>query len=213
MSAIRRIPDVAGDDLQEIARALLVALGEDPHREGLADTPRRVAESLSFLTDGYGVDPRTVVSDALFQHEGDDTVMVRNIPFYSLCEHHLLPFFGCVHIAYVPAGKVIGLSKLSRLVDVFARRLQLQERLTRDVAEAIDEVVAPRGVGVIVEARHLCVEMRGVAKPDSDTVTSCLLGDVRDDAVVRAQFSDLVFGELARRERRPVRRRRRELQP
>lgn len=194
MSAVRRIPDISSDDLQEIARALLLAIGEDPDREGLADTPRRVAESLLFLTKGYGVDPRAVVRGALFEHQGDDTVIVRDIPFYSLCEHHLLPFFGRAHIAYLPAGKVIGLSKLSRLVDLFARRLQLQERLTRQLAEAIEQVVAPRGVGVVVEARHLCVEMRGVGKVDGETVTSCLLGEVRDDPLIRSQFSDALFG-------------------
>jgi GTP cyclohydrolase I len=198
MSAVRQIPDVPGDDLKDIARALLLAIGEDPDRQGLVETPRRVAESLRFLTDGYGVDPRAVVRGALFEHRGEDAVIVRDIPFYSLCEHHLLPFFGRVHIAYLPAGKVIGLSKLSRLVDVFARRLQMQERLTRELAEAIETVVAPRGVGVIVVARHLCVEMRGVGKVDSETVTSCLLGDVRDDPVIRSQFSEVVFGQLAR---------------
>lgn len=196
MSVARRIGDLPFDDLQQVARALLVAIGVDPDREGLAETPRRVAESLSFLTDGYEVDPRSVVQDALFNHTGDDAVIVRDVPFYSLCEHHLLPFFGRVHVVYLPAGRVIGLSKLSRLIDVFARRLQLQERLTRQVAEAINEVVVTRGVGVIVEARHLCVEMRRVAKIDSDTVTSCLLGDVRDDPAIRAQFSEAVFGQL-----------------
>jgi GTP cyclohydrolase I len=200
MSAVHQIPDVPGDDIKDIARALLLAIGEDPDREGLVDTPRRVAESLRFLTEGYDVDPRAVVRGALFEHQGEDAVIVRDIPFYSLCEHHLLPFFGRAHIAYLPAGKVIGLSKLSRLVDTFARRLQMQERLTRELAEAIETVVAPRGVGVIVEARHLCVEMRGVGKVDSETVTSCLLGEIRDDPLIRSQFSDVVFGALARRE-------------
>jgi GTP cyclohydrolase I len=180
------------EDLQEAARLALVAIGEDPDREGLRDTPRRVAESLAYLTEGYGVSVRQVVREALFEHEGDDLVIVRNIPFYSLCEHHLLPFFGRCHVAYLPAGKVIGLSKLPRLVDVFAHRLQLQERLTRQVAEAIDEAVQPRGVAVVMSARHLCVEMRGVEKLDSDTVTSCLVGDFRDNAALRAEFLDLV---------------------
>jgi GTP cyclohydrolase IA len=193
VTAVRRVLDQPNQDLPEIARSLLFALGEDPDREGLADTPRRVAESLTFLTQGYEMDPRAIVEGALFEHQGHDVVVVRDIPVYSLCEHHLLPFFGRAHIAYLPAGKVIGLSKLSRLVDVFARRLQLQERLTRQVAEAIDEVVAPRGVGVVMEARHLCVEMRGVAKINSDTVTSCLLGELRDDPAIRAQFSALLF--------------------
>lgn len=192
MTAVRRVLDQPNQDLSEIARSLLVAFGEDPNREGLAETPRRVAESLTFLTQGYGMDPRAVVGDALFEHQGDDVVVVRDISVYSLCEHHLLPFFGRAHIAYLPAGKVIGLSKLSRLVDVFARRLQLQERLTRQVAEAIEEVVAARGVGVVIEARHLCVEMRGVAKINSEAVTSCLLGELRDDPAMRTQFSALL---------------------
>ncbi|HKC20673.1 MAG TPA: GTP cyclohydrolase I FolE, partial [Candidatus Dormibacteraeota bacterium] len=149
-------------ELEEATRRMLAAIGEDLDREGLADTPRRVAESMSYLTEGYAVSPRQVVRNALFHHEGDDLVTVRDIPFYSLCEHHLLPFFGRCHIAYLPAGRVIGLSKLPRLVDAFAHRLQLQERLTRQVAEAIEEVADPRGVAVVMEGRHLCVEMRGV---------------------------------------------------
>ena len=180
------------EELTTITRRMLVALGEDPEREGLADTPRRVAESLTYLTNGYGVDPRQVVGSALYEHEGDDLVTVRNIPFYALCEHHVLPFFGRCHIGYLPAGKVIGLSKLPRLVDVFAHRLQLQERLTRQIAEAIDRVLRPGGVAVVMEARHLCIEMRGVEKVDSDTVTSCLLGGFRENAALRAEFLELV---------------------
>src|SRR5437879_3436677 len=168
---------------------MLVAIGEEPGREGLLGTPGRVARSMAFLTEGYGMSARAVVRDALFEQVGDGVVVVRDIPFYSLCEHHLLPFFGRVHIGYLPAGRVIGLSKLSRLVDVYARRLQLQERFTRQIAESIDEVVAPRGVGVVVEARHLCVEMRGVARTDGDTVTSCLLGSIRDDPVASELLS------------------------
>lgn len=179
-------------ELEEAARMMLAAVGEDPDREGLADTPRRVADSMIYLTEGYGVSPRNVVRNALFQHDGDDLVTVRDIPFYSLCEHHVLPFFGRTHIAYLPAGRVIGLSKLPRLVDVFAHRLQLQERLTRQVAEAIEDVAKPRGVAVVMEARHLCVEMRGVEKLDSDTVTSCLLGEFRENTALRAEFLDLV---------------------
>jgi len=179
------------EELETLARQMLATLGEDPEREGLVDTPKRVAESLVYLTEGYGADPRQVVGSALYEHEGDDLVTVRDIPFYSLCEHHLLPFFGRCHVGYLPAGKVIGLSKLPRLVDVFAHRLQLQERLTRQIAEAIDRVLLPRGVAVVMEARHLCVEMRGVEKADSDTVTSCLLGGFREDAALRAEFMDL----------------------
>src|ERR1700682_4921195 len=180
------------EELEHATRRMLIALGGDPDREGLLDTPRLVAESLTYLTDGYGVDPRQVVGSALYEHEGDDLVAVRNIPFYALCEHHVLPFFGRCHIGYLPAGKVIGLSKLPRLVDVFAHRLQLQERLTRQIAEAIDRVLRPRGVAVVMEARHLCVEMRGVEKVDSDTVTSCLLGGFRENADLRAEFLELV---------------------
>ena len=192
MSAAQPARSLPTEELTTITRRMLVALGEDPEREGLADTPRRVAESLTYLTDGYGVDPRQVVDGALYEHKGDDLVTVRNIPFYALCEHHLLPFFGRCHIGYLPAGKVIGLSKLPRLVDVFAHRLQLQERLTRQIAEAIDRVLRPRGVAVVMEARHLCVEMRGVKKVDSDTVTSCLLGGFRENAALRAEFLELV---------------------
>ena len=180
------------EELRTLTRRMLVALGEDPEREGLVDTPRRVAESLIYLTEGYGADPREVVGSALYEHEGDDLVTVRNIPFYTLCEHHLLPFFGRCHIGYLPKGKVVGLSKLPRLVDVFAHRLQLQERLTRQIAEAIDHALRPRGVAVVMEARHLCVEMRGVEKVDSETVTSCLLGEFREEAALRAEFLDLV---------------------
>ena len=180
------------EELKAVTRRMLVALGEDPEREGLADTPRRVAESLIYLTDGYGVDPRQVVGSALYEHEGDDLVTVRDLPFYSLCEHHLLPFFGRCHVGYLPAGKVIGLSKLPRLIDVFAHRLQIQERLTREIAEAVDRVLRPQGVAVVIEARHLCVEMRGVEKTHGDTVTSCLLGGLRENAGVRAEFLDLV---------------------
>jgi GTP cyclohydrolase IA len=171
---------------------MLVALGEDPEREGLLETPRRVAESLIYLTEGYGLDPRQVVGSALYEHEGEDLVTVRNIPFYALCEHHLLPFFGRCHIGYLPAGRVIGLSKLPRLVDVFAHRLQLQERLTRQIAEAIDRVLRPRGVAVVMEARQLCLEMLGVEKVVSDTVTSCLLGGFRENVALREEFLDLV---------------------
>jgi GTP cyclohydrolase I len=185
-------PYLPNDDLRDATRRILSAVGEDPEREGLQDTPRRVAESLAYLTEGYGVSPRQVVRNALFHHQGEDLVTVRDIPFYSLCEHHLLPFFGRCHIAYLPAGKIVGISKLPRLVDVFAHRLQLQERLTRQLAEAIDEVVSPRGVAVVMEGRHLCVEMRGVEKLDSNTVTSCLIGEFRDNQALHAEFLEFV---------------------
>jgi GTP cyclohydrolase I len=194
MSLIQPLADAppADEALREIARQLLLAIGEDEEREGLADTPRRMAASIAYLTEGYGTTPREVVNGALFAHDGEDLVAVRDLPFYSLCEHHFLPFFGRCHIGYLPAGRVIGLSKLPRLVDAFAHRLQLQERLTRQVAEAIEEVVRPRGVAVVLEARHLCVEMRGVEKLDSDTVTSCLIGDFRENASLRSEFLNLV---------------------
>jgi len=178
--------------LEESARQILLALGEDPEREGLAATPRRVARALLDLTDGYDTDIRSVVRGALYEHQGTEAVTVRDIPFYSLCEHHLLPMFGRCHIGYVPSGVVIGLSKLPRIVDVFAHRLQLQERLTREVAEAVEKVVGAQGVAVVMEARHLCVEMRGVQKAESETVTSCLLGAYRTDGVLRAEFMELV---------------------
>jgi GTP cyclohydrolase I len=192
MSAPQPVRSTPVEELSAITRRMLVALGEDPDREGLVDTPARVAESLLYLTDGYDVDPRQIVGSALYEHQGDDLVTVRGIPFYALCEHHLLPFFGRCHIGYLPAGKVIGLSKLPRLVDAFAHRLQLQERLTREIAEAIDRVLHPRGVAVVMEARHMCLEMRGVEKVDSETVTSCLLGGFRENAALRAEFLGLV---------------------
>jgi GTP cyclohydrolase I len=179
----------SGDELAETVATLLEQLVENPDREGLLETPRRVAESLRYLTEGYSADPSTVVGDALFALDGyDDMVLVKDIAFYSMCEHHLLPFFGRVHIGYVPEGRIVGLSKLPRLVDMYSRRLQVQERMTREIAEAIDTVVTPRGVGVVVEGRHLCMEMRGVEKESSQTVTSCMLGVFRDDQRTRAEF-------------------------
>ncbi|MDQ6773152.1 MAG: GTP cyclohydrolase I FolE, partial [Candidatus Dormibacteraeota bacterium] len=159
------------DRVPPLVTELLLELGEDPTREGLLETPERVAASLRELTEGYGLDVREVVADALFEQEYDAMVVVRDIPFFSLCEHHLLPFFGSAHIAYMPGGQVLGLSKLPRVLDVFAHRLQLQERLTRQTAEALREVTAARGVGVVVDARHLCMEMRGVEKVGGRTLT------------------------------------------
>lgn len=181
-----------GEAIRALGRRLLVAIGEDPSRDGLEETPRRVAESLQFLTSGYQADPREAVRDALFVEQYDEMVLVRDIEVYSLCEHHLLPFFGKAHVGYLPNGKVIGLSKLPRLVDVFARRLQVQERLTREIAEAIQSLLDPIGVGVVIEASHLCMMMRGVQKQNSSTVTSCLLGEFRADQRTRAEFMTLV---------------------
>jgi len=179
----------SGDELADTVAALLDQLGEDPDREGLLETPNRVAESLRYLTAGYAADPSTIVGDALFAAEGyDDMIVVKDIAFFSLCEHHLLPFFGRAHIGYVPDRSVVGLSKLPRLVDAYSRRLQLQERMTREIADAINAVVTPRGVAVVVEGRHLCIEMRGVEKESSQAMTSCMLGVFRSDQRTRAEF-------------------------
>ena len=172
-------------------RAMLEALGEDPQRDGLLATPGRVARSLAFLTSGYQMDPRAVVGEAMFEAEYDEMVTV-HCEVYSLCEHHLLPFFGRCHIAYLPSGKIVGLSKLARLAEVYARRLQVQERLTTEIATAIDEILQPRGVGVVIEAQHLCMMMRGVEKQHSSAVTSCMLGRFRTDARTRSEFLSLI---------------------
>lgn len=185
-------PRFEADPLPGVVSRLLEELGEDTARDGLVDTPVRVAESLRFLTEGYSMDPADIVGDAIFEQEYDDMVVVKDINFFSLCEHHLLPFFGRAHVAYLPQGKVVGLSKLPRIVDLFAHRLQLQERLTRQVADAIHDVLQPAGVGVVVSARHLCMEMRGVEKQDSQTLTSCMLGAFREDARTRGEFMELV---------------------
>jgi GTP cyclohydrolase IA len=179
------------DHVPDLVERLLAELGEDPKREGLVDTPDRVARSLRFLTEGYSLDARDAIGDALFEQDYDEIVIVRDIPFYSLCEHHMLPFFGMAHVAYAPQGRVVGLSKIPRLVDVYAHRLQLQERMTREIAEGLQEVTQPDGVAVVVEARHLCMEMRGVEKA-GQTVTSCMLGCFRDDARTRAELLQLI---------------------
>jgi GTP cyclohydrolase I len=191
LPALQRSETAAPPDgtlLEAATHDLLIGVGEDPTRDGLVDTPRRVRKSMELLTQGYRLDPRDVVGDALFEVEYDELVLVRDIELYSLCEHHLLPFFGKAHIGYLPRGKVVGLSKLPRLVDVFARRLQVQERMTRQIAECIQEILDPAGVGVIVEASHLCMMMRGVEKQQSTTRTSTLLGALRDDDRARAEF-------------------------
>jgi GTP cyclohydrolase I len=178
--------------MQDVIRRLLESLGEDPAREGLLETPRRVAQSLRFLTSGYTADLDAVINNALFTVEYNEMVIVRDIDFYSLCEHHLLPFFGKCHIAYIPDGKVLGLSKIPRLVDVFARRLQVQERLTSQVAETLNARVAPLGVAVVMEATHLCMAMRGVEKQNSVTTTSAMLGVFHSDARTRHEFLELI---------------------
>jgi GTP cyclohydrolase IA len=179
------------DEMPRLVERLLRAVGEDPTRQGLVDTPDRVARSLRHLTDGYAMDAADAIGDALFEQDYDEIVVVKDIPFYSLCEHHMLPFFGVAHVAYAPQGRVVGLSKIPRLVDVYAHRLQLQERMTRQIAEGLETVTRPGGVAVVLEARHLCMEMRGVEKP-GQTVTSCMLGCFRDDARTRAEFMQLI---------------------
>jgi GTP cyclohydrolase I len=171
-----------------LVREQLALLGEDPDREGLRRTPARVAKAMGFLTRGYAMSLEEVVGDAIFTEEHRDMIMVRDIELYSLCEHHLLPFFGKAHVAYIPNGRIVGLSKLPRIVDMFARRLQVQERLTEQIAAAVQEVLAPLGVGVVIEAYHLCMMMRGVEKQNSRTITSALHGVFRDDARTREEF-------------------------
>jgi GTP cyclohydrolase I len=177
---------------QELYRELLLRIGEDPARDGLLDTPERMEKSMEFLTRGYAMDVTTVLHEALFEVEYDEMVIVKDVEFFSLCEHHLLPFFGKAHIAYVPNGKVIGLSKIPRVVDVFARRLQVQERLTTQIADAISDAIEPQGVAVILEAQHLCMMMRGVEKQQSATVTSAMRGVFKTQLQTRNEFLSLV---------------------
>ena len=186
-------------EFEGIIRRELELVGEDPAREGLVKTPERVAKAMSWLTRGYGMDVADVVGDAVFAEEHASMVMVRDIEFYSLCEHHMLPFFGKAHIAYIPNGRIVGLSKLPRIVEVFARRLQVQERLTQQVAEAIEEVLRPEGVGVVMEASHLCMMMRGVEKQASSTITSALRGSFKDDAKTRDEFLRLAYAHTSSR--------------
>jgi GTP cyclohydrolase I len=178
--------------MQEIIRQLLTKLGEDPDREGLVRTPLRVEKALTFLTSGYGADIDTILNDALFTVDYSEMVIVKDIDFYSLCEHHLLPFFGKCHVAYLPNRRVIGLSKIPRIVDVFARRLQIQERMTNQIAETILHKIEPAGVAVVCEGTHLCMSMRGVEKQNSFAVTSSMLGIFRDNARTRMEFLELL---------------------
>src|SRR5687767_3619169 len=178
--------------MQDVVRRLLAELGEDPDREGLQRTPKRVERALTFLTSGYSANIDEVLNDALFSVDYSEMVIVKDIDFYSLCEHHLLPFFGKCHIAYIPSTRVIGLSKIPRLVDVFSRRLQIQERLTSQIAETIREKITPLGVAVVIEATHLCMSMRGVEKQNSFCVTSSMLGAFRESARTRMEFLELI---------------------
>jgi GTP cyclohydrolase I len=188
------VPTLTDASTQEIYAELLTRIGEDPTRDGLLKTPERVEKSMDFLTQGYTQSVEEVLHDALFDVDYDEMVMVRDIEFYSMCEHHMLPFFGKAHIAYVPHGKVVGLSKLPRIVDVFARRLQVQERLTQEISEAIEKAIHPQGVGVVIEAQHLCMMMRGVEKQSSLTVTSSMRGVFKSQLQTREEFLSLVRG-------------------
>jgi GTP cyclohydrolase IA len=184
--------DLMTDELSALVGKQLKLLGENPAREGLRATPDRVAASLRWLTGGYSQSAHDVVGDALFEETHENMVLVRDVELYSLCEHHMLPFFGKAHIAYIPNGRILGLSKIPRVVDVFARRLQVQERLTEQIADALMDVLQPAGVGVVIEAQHLCMMMRGVEKQNSSTVTSALRGSFRDCSMTRAEFLNLV---------------------
>jgi GTP cyclohydrolase I len=183
------IADTDRDDaFADLIRRELELVGEDPHREGLLETPKRVAKAMKFLTEGYKSTAEDVVGRGIFKEEHDNMIMVRDIELYSLCEHHMLPFFGKAHVAYIPNGKIVGLSKIPRIVDVYARRLQVQERLTEEIAEGLCSVLQPSGVGVVIEAYHLCMMMRGVQKQNSKTITSALRGAFREDPKTRDEF-------------------------
>ena len=178
--------------LEAAYRVVLEELGEQPEREGLVKTPHRAAEAMRYITSGYQQDLKTIVNGAIFKEDADDMIMCRNIEFFSMCEHHLFPFFGHAHIAYIPNGRIIGLSKLARITDMFARRLQVQERMTVQIADALQEALQPLGVGVVIEAKHMCMMARGVEKKASDMVTSHVLGSFRTDRATRAEFMNLL---------------------
>ncbi len=180
--------DLSGAAFEELVAEMIRRIGDDPDREGLKRTPERVAKSLAFLTQGYGMKSEDVIDGALFEEGHQNMILVKDIEMYSLCEHHMLPFFGKVHVAYIPNGKIVGLSKTARLVEVYARRLQVQERMTEQIAQAVWERVEPEGVGVVVEAYHLCMMMRGVQKQNSKTITSAMRGSFLDDQMTRDEF-------------------------
>jgi GTP cyclohydrolase I len=179
-------------EFEELVKRLLELLGENPNREGLIKTPKRVAKALEFLTQGYNQDPKEILNQALFTSSNDEMVVVRDIEFYSMCEHHMLPIIGRVHVAYIPNGKVVGLSKIPRIVNVFARRLQIQEQMTEQIADAIVDTINPKGVAVVVHARHMCMEMRGVQKINSTTVSSALRGLFKSDQRTRNEFYNII---------------------
>jgi GTP cyclohydrolase I len=187
-----RATEDARPSLEPVIRDLLAGIGEDTAREGLRGTPRRVSDSLRYLTGGYGVDLEALVNGAIFEGPADEMVVVKDIELYSLCEHHMLPFFGKCHVGYLPRGKILGLSKIPRIVDAYAHRLQVQERLTTQIAEAIMAAVRPLGAGVVIEANHLCMMMRGVQKQNSRTVTSCMLGGFKNDNRTRSEFLSFI---------------------
>ncbi len=182
----------SNDNLAGLISSLLKELGEDPGRDGLVKTPDRVANAMRFFTQGYEGDPKQIVNGALFEVDYDEMVLIRDIDFYSLCEHHMVPFFGRVHVAYIPNGKILGLSKIPRLVEVFARRLQVQERLTTQIAQTLEDVLQPKGVAVVVEAKHLCMMMRGVQQQNTFAITSSLRGEFEQDPKTRAEFMGLL---------------------
>jgi GTP cyclohydrolase I len=192
MKSTTESPTLTSASYEELVREMIVRLGEDPDREGLVRTPARVEKAMQFLVKGYKEDPEALLRKALFTVSYDEMVIVKDIEMFSLCEHHLLPFFGKVHVAYIPKGKVMGLSKIPRLIEIFSRRLQIQERLTTQIAEAIQRAVEPQGVGVVIEARHLCMMMRGVEKQHSSAVTSSMLGCFRDEEETRSEFLSLI---------------------
>jgi GTP cyclohydrolase I len=183
---------LASASFEDLVREMIVRLGEDPAREGLTRTPDRVHRAYEYLLKGYGEDPEAMLKDALFSVNYDEMVIIKDVEMFSLCEHHMLPFFGKVHVAYIPNGKVIGLSKIPRLIEIFSRRLQIQERLTTQIAETIQKTIQPQGVGVVIEARHLCMMMRGVEKQHSAAVTSSMLGSFRDEQETRTEFLSLI---------------------
>jgi GTP cyclohydrolase I len=185
-------PTLTSASFEGLVREILIRLGEDPEREGLERTPERVHKAFEFLTRGYNEDPEAMLKKALFTVSYDEMVIVKDVEVFSLCEHHMLPFFGKVHVAYIPNGKVIGLSKIPRLIEIFSRRLQIQERLTTQIAETIQKVIQPQGVGVVIEARHLCMMMRGVEKQHSQAVTSSMLGCFREEQETRTEFLSLI---------------------